>query len=304
MKEVKTFILVDFVVLIVKLLGGFLCHSTTILASAIYDVALILVSLLTLEVKDNNKVKGIVSSLVGFIIVLLGIGVVFFSFIHPYEKTSLFIILFVLLSLILRYVVGCFYTNVSYQKGKGLLNYGRVQSTVDFIGYGVILGAMILSKLSRWGRIFKYADAVGTIILAIFVVLKGVKVIRNSIWYLEEKEFLVSDEVKTEITNRSEVKKLDSLEVQAFGGIKKASCNVVLNAGISMVDINTFVVTLQDYLLRVADVVKINLISPSKGKTKTKTKVRSLKQDARNSRSGNSKTNTKKKNSKQKNKKR
>lgn len=302
MKEIKTFIITDLIIILVKILGGLLCKSYTIIASSIYDIALIIVTLATLKTKENNKIKGIISSFLGFIMILLGIGTIFLSFISEYKKTSFFIILFVLISMIIRYVVSCFYTNVSYQKKKGLLTLGRIASNVDFISYGIIIGALILSKLSKWIKIFKYADNLGVIILSLFVILKGIKVIVNSIKYLEDKETPLSDEYIKEITSREEVKKLDKLEVKAFGGIKKADCNIALKDGISMIDINTFVVTLQDYLLKIADVVKINFVNPKT--TKVKPKVRSLKQDARNSRSGNSKTNAKKKNTQKKNKKR
>ncbi len=302
MKEVKAFIIADFIILLVKVLGGLLCNSYTMIASAVYDVALIVATLVTLKTKENSKLKGIISSFLGLIMVLLGIGIIFLSFLNGYNKTSFFIILFVLLSLVIRYIISCFYTNVSYQKKKGLLTLGRIGSNVDFISYGVILGALVLSKLSRWIEILKYADNLGVIILSLLVIIKGVKVIINSIKYLEEKDSPITDEYKSEITNREEIKKLESLEITAFGGIKKATCNIALKDGISMIDINTFIVTLQDYLLKIADVVKINLVS---GKTtKVKQKVRSLKQDARNSRSGNSKTDPKKKNTKKKNKKR
>ena len=63
-----------------------------------------------------------------------------------------------------------------------------------------------------------------------------------------------------------------------------------------MIDINTFMVTLQDYLLKVADSIYIVMNNKQVKKGKIN--------NARNSRSGNSKTNTKKKNTKKTNKKR
>ena len=77
--------------------------------------------------------------------------------------------------------------------------------------------------------------------------------------------------------------------------------NLILNNNLTMLDLNTFVVSLQDYLLKIADVVEVKLQEELIVK---RPKVRSLKQDARNSGSGNSKTNTKNKNTKKKNKKR
>jgi divalent metal cation (Fe/Co/Zn/Cd) transporter len=126
------------------------------------------------------------------------------------------------------------------------------------------------------------------------------KIIKNSFNYLEE-DSLILDEYKEEIMKRSEVKKFVNFKLNSFGGLRKISCNIILNDSLTLIDLTSFVVSLQDYLLKIANVVEINLLEEVK---KKKIKVRSLKQDARNSGSGNSKKNTNKKHSKKKNKRR
>lgn len=303
MKEVKKFIIVDLIILLIKVLGGILCNSKTILASATYELSLLIIGLFVYKRKDNKRYKGVISSIYGIIVILLGLGIIYLSVVSPIKTTSWFIILFVVLTAIVRYIVNCFNTNFSYQKKVGLLSLGNINSTVDFINYGVILGALILTKLSKWVKILKYADILGTVILASFVIYKGFIIIYNSIRYLENKDDVNLDSYVEEIEKRNEIKKVDKLTVYSFGGIKLAKCDIMLNNGVSLIDVNTFVLTLQDYLLKISDMVRIDLVVKQE-KKKTKVKVRSKKADARNSGSGNSKTNTKKKNTKKKNKKR
>ena len=147
----------------------------------------------------------------------------------------------------------------------------------------------------------KYADRVGVVLIVLLVIYKAFRIIKNSFGYLEGEE--LKKVVEDEITSREEVKKIERILVNSFGGVRHITIDILLNERISMVDINTFVITLQDYLLKFGDVVDINMINGVE-KKKSKPRVRSLKQDARNSGSGNSKTNTKKKNTKKKNKKR
>lgn len=301
MKEVKTFVIASLIILLLKVIGGVVCHSYTLIASGGYDLVLIIISLFVFKSKENKKYKGIISSLSGFLFILLGLGIIFFSIVYAVKKTSFFILIFLLLTLIVRYVISCFYTNLNYQKQRGLLSFGIINSNVDFYNYGVILGSLVLCKLSKWVTIFKYADRLGTILIALLIIIKGFKVIKNSFKYDSCEELLISDDYKLEITNRSEVKKLDSLKISQYGGIRRIDCGLELNSAISMIDVNAFVVTLQDYLLKCADVACIYLVD-KRDIVKKKVKVRSLKQDARNSGSRNGKTNTKKKNSKKKNK--
>lgn len=303
MKEVKTFLIFEIVIVLLKVLGSFLCNSYALLASSVLDLSLIIVSLCVIKKGDNKKYKGIITSILGILMILGGVFVIFFSFIGSIKKVSLWLLLFIIVTLLIRYIVGCFYTNAGYQKKKGLLSYGIINSNVDFIIYGILFGTLVLSKISKWIEIFKYADRLGTILISLLVIVKGLKIIINSFKYLESKENDIGDEYKKEIVDRSEVKKLVSLQKYSFGGINSVRCDISLRDGISIIDVNTFVVTLQDYLLKIADVGIINLVDQSE-KNKVKPKVRSKKQDARNSRSGNSKTNTKKKNTAKKNKKR
>ena len=300
MKEVKTFIIVEIILAILKAVAGLLCHSYTMLASCLYEIVLIFISLFVLKNKENKKYKGIITSFVGMLVIFAGLGIIFVSVLAKVQKVSWLILLFVFVGMLVRYIAGCFYSNTNYRNKKGILGFSNINSNMDFYLAGIIVVVLILSKLSKFVELFKYADKIGTILISLIVIYKGFKVIRNSFKYMSDDEILFEGYEK-ELTGRTEVKKFVSINTMNFGGIRKAKCNLILNNNITMIDLNTFVVSLQDYFLKIVDVIEVNLIDDVKPK---KPKVRSLKQDARNSRSGNSKTNTKKKNSTKKNKKR
>jgi len=303
MKDIKTFVIVDFVIFLIKVIGGLLTHSFTMIASGAYDLILILCSLIALKGNTESKKLGVVTIVIGILSFVSAAGLVAWSFLTDINKTSLWVILFLVITLIMRYIVSCFYTNISYQKKKGLLSYGNILSNVDFYNYGIIILALVLMKVSKWVDFLKYAERIGTILLVVLLVIKGVKLIKNSIFKLKGKTVTISNDLISEIKNRNEVKSLGKLEVQYYGGVRVAKCDVLLKDGIGMVDVNSFVVTLQDYLLKISDAVRIFMVD-KEANTSKRAKVRSLKQDARNSGSRNSKTGTKKKSTKKTNKKR
>ena len=302
MKEIKKFILVYFIILIINVLGGIVCRSNTLLSVSILDLLLLIISLCVTKRKENTKFKGVVSSLIGFIFIIGSLAFLLYVFSSKVLKPSYFILLFMLITLVVKYLVICFYTNINYQKKKGLLSYGNLNSSIDFIIYGILLLTLVLGKVSKWVWFLKYADRVGTVLVLLYVIYKGFRLIVNSFKYLESEE--LTKVVEGEITSRKEVKKIERILVNSFGGVRYITIDIVLNETISLVDINSFVITLQDYLLKFGDVVDINMVNVVEKKKKTKPKVRSLKQDARNSGSRNSKTSSKKKNTKKKNKKR
>ena len=301
MKDVKKIIITDLILLLVKLVGGLLCHSLTMLSSMLLELSVIVISLFLYKKSDNKKYKGIISSLLGFLIILSSLFLIYYGVVSDIKNTNWFIILFVILLAIIRYIVSCFMTNVSYQKREGVLLIGKMHSTIDFISYGVVLGALVLTKLSKWVKIFKYGDILGMIIISLFVIYKGIKVIVNSFKYIEEKNNIDLSTYVTEIEKNKEIKSVEKLDLTSFGGLNYAHLNITLKEGVSMIDVNTLVLSIQDYLLKISDVVRVNLVKKT---VIRKAKVRSKKADARNSRGRNSKTNTKKKNTKKKNNKR
>lgn len=301
MKEMKRFILTDLIIGLLKVLVSFICRSYAVLESALYDLENVLVMLFNnASKKDIKKGMGIVTALINFLVLLGSIALIYISFVSDIKKPSLFLILFVLLFIIVKYAVSCLLTNITYQKKKGVISIATSNSSIDFYNYGIILLAMLVSKFSKWVSVLKYADRVAVILIGGLVLLKALKNIVNSFKTMIGKNIDLTDEYKKEITDRSEIKALDNIDIKYFGGYRYVICDVAINETISMIDINTFMVTMSDYLLKVADVAIINMTN---GTRKVKT-VKRVKANAGNSRGRNSKTNTKKKNTKKTNKKR
>lgn len=302
MKEVKTFLIVDFVILLLKVLSGLLFNSYTILVSSIYDFIMIIgVLLIRKKLDEKKKSRGVYTALIGALGIFIDLIILFFAFTTEINRTSLWILVPLFICLIARYIVSCFYTNASYQRKRGLLSFGTIGSSFDFANYIVILVAMILMKVSKWVAILRFADRIGAVVISLFVIYKAYELIRHSFAYLKEMDIQVSEKFINEIKNRREIKSLEELELTSYGGYINCKCYIQINEGISMVDLNSFVITLQDYLIKIADLVKIYLVDKDSNRPR-RAKVRSMKQDARDSRSGNSKKGSKGKNRKQKNK--
>ena len=301
--EVKKVNRVLFIVILLKVLGGLLTKSYTMLTSSLLDLLLIIVSKVAMIKGEDTKGRRVISTMLGLVMILSGIIMIVFSIKYPFGKVSAWIILFAIVTMIVKYMANCYYTNVNYRRKVGMLSYGNINSSLDFIVFAMFIVIMIISKCSRWLEILKYADVVGTILVAGYIGYRGLLVVVHSIKKRDEEKInKVLEGYKVEIQDRKEIKKVERLSLVNYGGLNYVKCGVVLSDGISMIDINSFMVTLQDYLLKIADVAKIDAVDPN---SKPKhVKVRSLKEDARNSRSRNSKTNSKKKNSTKKNKKR
>ena len=330
MKDKKSMVIVCLAVLIIKVLGGLLTKSFTLISTGILEGVLLTYFLLATN-KTSKKYDGIITSLMGLIIIIISLALLFLCIIRPVTKPSFFIILFVVICVLAKYAVTSLKINSTYNKRKGLLATSNVRSNLEFYTYGVILGSLIIARLGRFFSVLKYGDKIGTTLITGITIYYGLRLIASSIRYMEDKEPTLPEGYNEEITKRPEVKRLESVTVRNFGGLRIASANLEIKEGVSLVDVNTFAVTLEDYLLKTADVIEVNMInSVNTGTKKNKPKVvskkaeaiknakakkkpngssksnnsKGSKNNARNSGSRNGKTGSKKKNNKKTNKKR
>ncbi len=330
MKDKKSLVIVCLVVLVIKVLGGILTKSYTLTSTGILEAVLLTYLLLSAK-KSSKKYDGIITSLMGLVIILLSLALLFLSIIYPVTKPSFFIILFVVICILAKYAVTSLRINSTYNKRKGLLSISDIRSNLEFYTYGVVLGSLIITRLGRFYAPLKYADKLGTFLITGVTVYYGLRLIVSSIKYMEDKEVTLPENYEEEISKREEVKKFESVTVRNFGGLRIATANIEVKETISLVDVNTFTVTLEDYLLKKVDVVEVNMVNTVGGpKKKNKPKVvskkaeaiqaakakknkpnnsrpsnnKGSKKNARNSGSRNSKTSSKKKNNKKNNKKR
>ena len=54
MKQIKKYIITNFIILILKVIGGLFLHSNTLLASSIIELVLIINSILTISKENKN----------------------------------------------------------------------------------------------------------------------------------------------------------------------------------------------------------------------------------------------------------
>lgn len=329
MKDKKSMVIVCLAVLIIKILGGLLTKSFTLISTGILEGVLLTYFLLATN-KSSKKYDGIVTSIIGLVIILISLALLFLCIIRPVTKPSFFIILFVVICVLAKYAVTSLKINSTYNKRKGLLATSNIRSNLEFYTYGVVLGSLIIARLGRFFSVLKYGDKIGTLLITGVTIYYGLRLIVSSFRYMEDKEPTLPEGYNEEILKRPEVKRLESVTVRNFGGLRIATANLEIKEGVSLVDVNTFAVTLEDYLLKTADVIEVNMINSVGGTKKNKPKVvskkaeaiknakakkkpngssksnnsKGSKNNARNSGSRNSKTGSKKKNNKKTNKKR
>jgi hypothetical protein len=290
MKDIKGIFIGNVIILLISVLGAIFLKSNILVASSLFQLVVVIKLLISAK-KKESKVFSILTSAIGLLEVIASLYVIYFTYLGYYSKESFLLILVVLLNIIIRYAVLTFYTTSAYQKRLGLISISYLNSNMDFIINGIIIATLVLTKCSKFLNFLSYGDLIGVGAISLVTIYYGLKLIVNS---FNQKELEVSESFIEEIDKRQEVKKIDSISVFKIGGVRKLYLNVQLTDGMSLVNTSSFLVTLNDYLLKISDVGLVNMTNGKKRAEKV----------ARNSRSGNSTKSTKKKNTRKKNKKR
>lgn len=297
MKKIRSFIICDIVVILIKLIAGYFGHSLTLLSSIIYDLFIIITSLLAAKANSEKvKTRSIFTSIYAFLIVLVAMGMIYIDFKLSILRPSLVILVFLLICIITNYVVTVYKTNSSYMKREGLLGYSAKNSNINIIIYIITVATIILSKLKGLWKYFVYADRLGVILISLLLIYYALRIIIRGFKNTEEIEEKITQSINEEVNKCKEVKNVTKVDINDLGGIRRIDLDVKLQDGIILTDLITFIITLEDFLLKNSDLASVTLVKNVNRKV--------VRKNARNSGSTNSKGSTKKKNTKKKNKKR
>ena len=297
-KDYSSYLIIDLIIIVLKALIGVFGHSLALLSTIVFDIVVIITTFIAFRSKDKTtRGRMVGTAFYSFVVCLIAILYLYITFKFKVMSPSLLIIIFLLFFLVFNYVVTVYKSNISYGKKEGILGISNKNSTVNILMYIVVLASIILSKWGKLWKVLKYSDRVATIIVLCFIVYYALRIMVRSFNALEETEEEKLNKVITEEVNKcGEVKNITKINVLSNGGIRKIDIDLKLQPKVKLVDLITFVVTLEDFLLKYSDLVSVNLVKHVNRSGARK--------NARNSGSTNSKKSTKKKSTKSKNKKR
>ncbi len=229
---------------IIKLIFGFIGKSSVLIADGIHsfsdlstDIIAILGNKLALKPADkkhpfgHGKTEYITSMIIGIIIIILGLGLINEVFNKEITIPSILIIIVSIFTIISKYIVSCYI----YQKGinynNNILIASGKESKTDVYSSIFVLISIVLMQFSNTIPIFKYADLVGTIVIAILIIHTGYRVLIDNISILLEEQVIDKDyikEIKKIILSFDEIIDIGELHILRYGPYYKLLANIIM----------------------------------------------------------------------------
>ena len=231
---------VNIFLMIIKLVIGVYIKSKALIADGIHSltdfatdfIAIIGYKASTLKADENHpyghgRMEYITSIIIGLIIMLIGITLIYNSFL---TKTNIInynvnIIGVVLLIILCKYGLSKYVLKKAKQYHSNILTASGKDSLTDVLISITVLITILLSKVPSIS-IFKYADQLGCIIVSICIINLAVDILKvNFIAILgaKEKDHLIINHLKDLIKTDNEVKQIDNFILIKYGTYYRAS---------------------------------------------------------------------------------
>lgn len=182
----------NIIIAILKLFGGILGKSKTLLADAIHslsdlasDAFLVLGSILSNKKADyehpfgHGKYENIFSMIMGIIIIFVGIFILKETSNETYEKPKIWICIISLVVIILKYIVSKILLKKGKEYSSALIIASGKENRMDVLSSSFVLFVIILSQFQERLLILKYIDTLGGIIISLFIVYTGINMIEE-----------------------------------------------------------------------------------------------------------------------------
>ena len=188
-------------IILFKIIAGIVSGSISIISEAIHSFSDFLASVVTFfavsrssEPADKDhpfghgKTEYITSMIIGLIIIILSLGIINSVFHKEITIPNILIIVVSIFTITSKFILASYISKKGKLYNNNILIASGKESKSDVYSSIFVLISILLMQFSNQINIFKYADIVGTIIIALFILHTGYRVLMDNISILLEEQ--------------------------------------------------------------------------------------------------------------------
>ena len=242
-------IIINSLLVILKLLTGLICKSSTMIADGIHslsdlatDIIAIIGNFLSNKKADEKhpygygQVEYLTSIIVGIAIFMVGIMLSLKSFNESQVTTSVLVLYISLITFTIKILFSKYLLKKGKEYKSSILIASGLESRSDALTTIFVIISYILSKVSI------YADNICTLIIGIYIICISINIIKenviNIIGRIEDDETYI-EKISKLIKKNTEVLEINELELLRYGSYYSANICISLNRNLRLKDIDT-----------------------------------------------------------------
>lgn len=257
---------------IIKLLFGIIGKSSVLIADGIHsfsdlstDMIAILGNKLSLKPADkehpfgHGKTEYITSMVIGAIIIILGLGLINEVFNKEITIPNLLIIFVSIFTIATKYIISSYIYKKGLQYKNNILIASGKESRTDVYSSIFVLITIVLMQFSHTISVLKYADLIGTIIIALLIIHTGYRVLMDNTSILLEEQITDKnyiDQIKNTMLSFNEILDVTELHILRYGPYYKLLANVSMDNHILLSEAHKIIDKLEELLKRKDNKIK------------------------------------------------
>ena len=250
-KAIRTGIIVNIFIAFIKLICGIIFKVNALLADSIFtfaDLVTDIISMIGVKISKKKpdkfhpygygRVEYVTNSLIGIILLFVGVLTLIHSFTSEYEVPSLLSLIIVFLALLMKYILIKYYIEINKKLNSESVDENIEEGKLDLLSTGMVGFVIILGQFSKQVPILIYSDLIVCSIVSVMILKTGFDLLKpnvlNLLGTVEVNDELIR-KIKTSINENNHVV-VSKVELVKYGRYYKAHLVIKMNGDMPLKD--------------------------------------------------------------------
>lgn len=236
---------------LIKIISGILGSCNSLIADGIHsisdlstDIIAIIGNKLSLKPADNKhpyghgKIEYLTSLIISIVILFLGFSIIYNTINRQTVIPKVWVLIVSFITIISKYFLSSFIIKQGKRINSTILIASGYESRSDAVGSIGVFLSVIVMHLSSYINIFKYADKVATIIIAILIIKTGFNILKENIGLLLGEQLIDEDYLQKikNIIYEEEDLKIKNIHILRNGPYNHLVATITMNNFMSLED--------------------------------------------------------------------
>lgn len=198
-----------------------------------------------------GQVEYITSIFIGVVVVIVGLFLINSTMNNATMVPSIYVVIVTIITIITKYILSNYVLVKGYRWDNSILIASGRESHADVISSIFVLTSSLLAQLTRYSNMFIYSDRVAAILVSIFIIRVGFKIVSENISVIigeQETNQGFLDEVKEIILKENKIEHIDNIVALKFGPYYKLNLEVKMDGHLTLKDVNKVMLRIKKQL--------------------------------------------------------
>ena len=247
---------------VIKIMTGILYTSSALVSDGIHSLSDLITDLvaiigghLALKPADkehpygHGKVEYLTSLAIGVMVMFVGGEVIYKGCTEEIFKPSIIVAFISLITILAKLMLSTFIIKKGKKYSNTILIASGKESRTDVLSSCVVLVSALIVQL---GGIFKYADAVASVIVGMFILFTGFRILKENVSnvlgeQVTDQKYI--DKITNIIKEHEEIKEVKEMTIMKYGSVSSLNLTITMTGSTSLQEVHDYISHIEQDIL-------------------------------------------------------